>query len=498
MTELKTSLKTEMKTSLTYDLLEIARTAMLSHGLEPEFSIEALQELKGITDSSIEKNQNLPDLTKLLWCSIDNDDSMDLDQITVAENHPSGIKIMVGVADVDGAVKLGHAIDQHARINTTSVYTGVKLFPMLPEKLSTNLTSLSEGEDRIALVIEMILNQEGEIEESRVYRATVKNQAKLAYNSVAAWLEGKGPLPENARKVAGMEAQLQIQDQFSQKMRKIRFKHGALELETIEPRAVMKDGTVVDLKHELKNRAKELIEDFMIAANGVTAKFLTRSKYPTLRRVVRSPKRWDRIVQVANDHNERLPEQPDSRALSAFLSRRRIADPLRFPDLSLTVVKLLGRGEYVLEMPGDLPLGHFGLAVSDYSHSTAPNRRFPDLITQRLLKAALEKKAPPYTNKDLSELAAHCTSQENNADKVERQVRKSAAAGFMAPKLGEHFDAIVTGASDKGTWARLLYPPVEGKVVHGQHGLDVGDRLRVKLIEVDVERGFIDFVRVGN
>ena len=481
-----------------YDLFEIARMAMISHGLEPDFSKEVIEELKGVTEDSKGESEDLPDLTNLPWCSIDNDDSMDLDQITVSEPHQAGMKILVGVADVDHLVKIGRPIDGHAKKNTTSIYTGVQLFPMLPEKLSTDLTSLSEDKDRVAIIIEMVLNQNGEIDASNVYRARVRNQAKLAYNHVAAWLDGKGPLPERAQKVKGLGEQLRIQNQFAQKMRKIRLQHGALELETIEPRAVMKDGFVVDLKHELKNCAKELIEDFMIGANGVTARFLTQAGYPTLRRVVRSPKRWPRIVQIARELGEHLPEEPDSKALAKFLSLRREADPLRFPDLSLTVIKLLGRGEYLLNEPGQIPLGHFGLAVQDYSHSTAPNRRFPDLITQRLLKAALEKKTSPYTLDDLYELATHCTAQENASDKVERQVRKSASAMFMAPHIGEHFDAIIMGASEKGTWARLLHPPVEGKLVHGQNGLDVGDRVRVKLVMIDVLRGFIDFVKVSN
>lgn len=480
-----------------HNLLEIANGAMVSHGLEPEFSDAAIRELAGISDRSIEKNEDLVDLTRLPWCSIDNDDSMDLDQITVAEEQPGGrVKILVGVADVDAIVKIGHPIDDHAKKNTTSIYTGIRLFPMLPEKLSTNLTSLSEKEERIALVIEMVVDEKGEVRDSRVYRARVRNQAKLAYNNVGDWFDGKASLPESAGKVNGLDEQLRIQDRVAQKLRKVREENGALELETIEPRAIVKNNTVIDLKTDLKNRAQELIEDFMIAANGVTANFLAKSGYPALRRVVRTPKRWSRIAQVALDLGETLPSEPNSKALSEFLSRRKVADPLRFPDLSLTVVKLLGRGEYILEMPGQIPLGHFGLAVRDYTHSTAPNRRFPDLITHRLLKAALKKEISPYSVGELTALASHCTEQEDAADKVERQVRKSASALLMSSKIGEHFDAIVTGASDKGTWARAFHPPVEGKIVHGQKGLDVGDKVRLKLISIDVERGFIDFVRV--
>jgi exoribonuclease-2 len=482
---------------MTHDLLNIARLAMLSQGLEPDFSDEAMKELSKISKESIASDASLPDLTQLPWCSIDNDDSMDLDQITVSESLDGGrARILVAIADVAGAVKLGGPLDQHAKTNTTSVYTGVCIFPMLPEKLSTDLTSLSAGEIRNASVVEMVVNSQGDVDGSKVYRARVRNQAKLAYNSVSEWLENKGPLPEAARKVPDLDKQLRIQDEFAQKMRKLRYQHGALEIETIEPRAVMKNGQVVDLQYQERNRARELIEDFMIAANGVTAKFLTQAGYPTLRRVVRSPERWERIVQLASEYGTQLPSQPNSKALSEFLSERRAADALRFPDLSLVVVKLMGRGEYVLELPGEAPLGHFGLAVQDYTHSTAPNRRYPDLITQRLLSAAQNKEPAPYSNGELASLAAHCTLQENAAEKVERHVRKSASALFLISRVGEKFDGIVTGASEKGTFARVFHPPVEGMVVHGAHGLDVGDRVRLKLSSVNVEQGFIDFSRI--
>ena len=382
----------------TYNLVDIAHLAMVSRGLEPDFSDRVRKETDDIKGCSIDKESALPDLTQLLWCSIDNDDSMDLDQISVSETLTSGKKkILVGVSDVDAVVKIGSAIDQHAKKNTTSVYTSAKIFPMLPEKLSTNLTSLSEGEVRIALVMEMVVDHEGAITASKIYRARVLNHAKLAYDNVSDWLKGKGHLPSTAQKINGLDQQLRVQDSVAQALRKLRHKNGALELETIEPRAIMQNGLVVDLKQEKKNRARELIEDFMVAANGITARYLAKAGYPTLRRVVRSPKRWDRIVQVALETGDKLPTEPDSKALADFLSRRHTADPIRFPDLSLTIVKLLGRGEYILEMPGEEPLGHFGLAVRDYSHSTAPNRRFPDLITHRLLKGALEKEVAPYS-----------------------------------------------------------------------------------------------------
>jgi exoribonuclease-2 len=479
------------------NLESIARDVMKENGLEPDFPPEALAQLSQITGPAQEAG--LPDLTKLLWCSIDNDDSMDLDQITVAEKLEEGqTRVWVAVADVDAVVKTQSPLDLHALKNTTSVYTGVKTFPMLPEKLSTNLTSLSAGEKRIALVIEMVVDKTGLVKGSKVYRALVQNQAKLAYKSVGAWLEGQGPLPPAAAKVPGMGEQLRLQDEAAQKMRCLRYEHGALDLQTLQPRPVTKDGVVTDLELEAKNRAGELIEDFMIAANGITARFLTDQGFPTLRRVVKTPKRWDRIVSIAENLGEKLPGEPDSKALSTFLTSQRKRDPLRFPDLCLTVVKLLGRGEYVMEKPGEAPLGHFGLAVTDYNHSTAPNRRYPDIITHRLLKSALAGQGPAYAPNELSDLGTHCTEQENAADKVERRVRKSASAAFLEPRVGEHFDAIVTGNSDKGTWIRVLKPSVEGKLTHGAEGLDVGDRVRVKLIGVNVEQGWIDFVKTGN
>jgi VacB/RNase II family 3'-5' exoribonuclease len=478
-------------------LVEIARNAMISNGLEPDFPPQALEQLKNIGGPA-PSDGALKDITRLLWCSIDNDDSRDLDQVTVAEKLPTGqIRIWVAVADVDAVVTLKSPLDLHAQKNTTSVYTGVQTFPMLPEKLSTDLTSLSENENRVAIVIEMVVDETGQTSGAQVYRALVKNQAKLAYNAVGAWLEGTGALPPAASKVPGMDAQLRLQDEAAQKLRALRQQHGALDLQTLQPRPVTQNGVITGLQLETQNRAGQLIEDFMVAANGATAVFLTQRRFPTLRRVVKVPERWDRIVAVAGALGEKLPAQPDSKALSDFLTRQRQKDPLRFPDISLTIVKLLGRGEYVVETPGQEPMGHFGLAVRDYNHSTAPNRRYPDLITHRLLKAAFEKKAPPYSSAELSDLAGHCTQQENNADKVERQVRKSASAAFMANRMGEYFEALVTGAGVKGTWIRLLNPPVEGKLVQGAHGLDVGDKVRVKLITLNIEQGWIDFAKVG-
>ena len=477
-------------------LVRIAVQALKEKGFEPDFPPAALQQLGAIQAASAPGS--LKDLTALLWCSIDNDDSRDLDQLSVAEKGGGDtIKVWVAVADVDSLVPRGTPLDDHARHNTTTVYTGVKTFPMLPERLSTDLTSLNEGEKRVALVVEMEVDDQGAVGASSIYSALVHNKAKLTYHGVGAWLEGTGPLPPKASAVPGLAENLKLQDQASQRMKALRHQHGALELETLQPRPVTQDGRVVDLALEAKNRAGELIEDFMIGANGVTARFLAGKKFPSLRRVVKIPERWDKIVSVAGEYGVKLPGQPDSKALNDFLQAQKKQDPLRFPDLSLIIVKLMGRGEYVVEGQDQAPVGHFGLAVRDYNHSTAPNRRFPDLITHRLLKAALAGAPSPYSRNELSDLAFHCTQQENNADKVERQVRKSASALFLSDRIGERFEAIVTGASDKGTWVRLLKPVVEGKITQNAKGLDVGDLVRVKLITVNVEQGWIDFAVTG-
>jgi len=479
-------------------LRRIARRAMLERGLLPEFSLQARAELDGIRGPAIRAEQSTRDLQNLIWCSIDNDASRDLDQLTVAEAMPGGaVKILVAIADVDALVKKQSALDDHARHNTTSVYTAAEIFPMLPEKLSTDLTSLNYEADRLAIVVEMIIAEDGSLQGSDLYSATVRNRAKLAYNSVADWLEGSGPMPQVIGMVDGLDENLRLQDRAAQKLKALRHVHGALNLETIEARPVFDGDELKDLEAERKNRAKEIIEDFMIAANGVAARYLASKMFPSLRRVVRTPKRWDRIIELASDHGFTLPQKPDSKALEQFLISAKAADPLRFPDLSLTVIKLMGAGEYVVELPGGSATGHFGLAVRDYAHSTAPNRRYPDLITQRLLKAALAGSSLPYKNDELQALAQHCTEEEDAAKKVERQVGKSAAAMLLESRIGERFAAIVTGASDKGTWVRLLHPPIEGRLVSGFGGMDVGHRLRVELIHTDVERGYIDFKSVG-
>jgi exoribonuclease-2 len=479
-------------------LQSIARRAMLERGLLPDFSAEAVAELDSINAPARAESGLIRDQRSLPWASIDNDDSRDLDQLTVAESMTEGkIKIMVAIADVDSLVQEGSAIDKHARINTTSVYTSAVLFPMLPEKLSTDLTSLNLNQDRLALVVEMVIDNEGNLVASDVYRAHVRNHAKLDYNRIAAWLDGNGTFPDAGSSIPGLDENLRTQDKATQSMKMLRHIHGALSLETMEAKPVFDGDQILSLGMEEKNRAKEIIEDLMIAANGVTARYLSASKFPSIRRVVQTPKRWDRIVEIAREYKFRLPASPDSKALEEFLVKQKAADPIRFPDLSLTVIKLLGAGEYVAELPGEDVPGHFGLAVKDYSHSTAPNRRYPDLLTQRLLKAALEKKPVPYSKDELDILADHCTKAEDAAKKVERQVGKSAVALLLESKIGEQFNSIVTGASEKGTWVRLLTLPVEGKLVQGSGVMDVGDRLRVKLTSVDVQQGFIDFKKVG-
>jgi VacB/RNase II family 3'-5' exoribonuclease len=480
-------------------LESIAHRVMLERGLLPDFSKEDLAELGRIQAPAAANGGSVRDLRDLLWASIDNDDSFDLDQLTVAQAMPDGkTKILVSVADVDSLVKNGSALNEHARHNTTSVYTAALIFPMLPEKLSTDLTSLNFNEERLSIVIEMVIGADGSLLESDVYQARVLNHAKLAYNSVAAWLEGTGTIPEAAAVVKGLEENLRLQDKTAQQLKNFRHIHGALSLETIEAKPVFDGDQIRTLEVEEKNRAKEIIEDFMIAANGVTARYLSAKKSPSIRRVVRTPKRWERIVEIARGYKVQLPDAPDSKALEEFLIKQKAVDPLRFPDLSLSVIKLLGAGEYVAELPdGDVP-GHFGLAVKDYAHSTAPNRRFPDLLTQRLLKAALQGKPAPYSKGELDILATHCTEAEDAANKVERQVGKSAAALLLESRIGEQFDSIVTGASEKGTWVRLLDVPVEGKLDIGFGSVDVGDRVHVRLVSVDVEKGFIDFKKMNS
>src|SRR6185503_4748999 len=476
-------------------LQEIAREAMRDRGFEPDFSGAAEAQVAALPGPAAPDGRR--DLRDLIWCSIDNDDSRDLDQLSVARGNSTGdVTILVAIADVDALVQQDTPVDEHAAHNTTSVYTGAQIFPMLPERLSTNLTSLNEAEDRNAIVVEYAVAADGSVGTSDVYEATVRNRAKLAYPSVGAWLENSGPMPQKIGDVLGLADNLKQQDRAARALKERRHAMGALTLTTIEARPVFEDDTLRDLAESQHNRATELIEDFMIASNGVVARFLESRGFSSLRRVVRVPQKWDRIVDLAAQHGFRLPHEPDAVALEEWLLRERASDPQQFPDLSVAVVKLLGRGEYVVERPGGNSMGHFGLAVQDYAHSTAPNRRFPDLVAQRLVKAALrQSQNPPYLDGKLEAIALRCTEREDAANKVERLVRKAAAALLLQSRVGERFDAIVTGASEKGTWVRIRRPLVEGRLERGFEGLEVGDRVRVKLVHTDPARGFIDFAR---
>src|ERR1700682_1702528 len=482
--------------SASINLQATARQVMQAQGFQPDFPPEAQKQLADIKahPPQLTPSDKVRDLRTLLWSSIDNDTSKDLDQIEVAERLPNGdVKVMIGIADVDAFVAKDTPIDQHAERETTSVYTGVSIFPMLPNELSTGASSLLENSDRPAVVTEFVVNTGGSLSSSNVYRAIVRNQAQLTYNAVGAWLEGTAAAPPKVAASSALQAQLKLQDDVAQALRKLRFEHGALNLDTNEALPLVLNEQVVDVINQGKNRATELIEDFMIAANGVVARLL--EKVSSLRRIVKTPDHWDGIVRLAAAQGEKLPAQPDSKALNNFLLKRKAADPDHFADLSLAVIKLIGPGEYVLERPGDPEQGHFGLAVQDYTHSTAPNRRFADLVTQRLIKAVLASRPAPYSDDELAAIALNCTLKEDAARKVEREMSKRIAAVAMSSRIGETFDAIVTGVTSHGTFVRVLKPAVEGLLAQGQQGTDVGDKLRVKLIRTDIQRGYIDFVR---
>ena len=478
-------------------LQNIARKAMISRGLVPDFPAVEISELDEIILPATCKPEIAKDLRDLLWCSVDNADSLDLDQLTVAESlEGNKVRILVAIADVDALVNAKSNIDNHASQNTASVYTVARIFPMLPEKLSTNLTSLCLDSDRCAIVVDMILGDDGKVLQSDVYQAIVRNHAKLQYASLALWLDGNGAAYPEITRVNGLAENIKLQDRMAQKMKESRYENGALEFETIEAVPVFDGDTLTEMKVDPKNRAKDLIEDFMIAANGTTARYLTGKNFPSLRRVVRTPERWDRIVELASGHGFSLPAEADSKSLSDYLKFIRQNDPLHVIDMSISILKLLGSGEYVVDIPGEIPPGHFGLAVKDYTHSTAPNRRYPDLITQRLLKSAISGRPVPYTLEQLGQIATHCTMKEDDVKKVERQVEKSANAILMKSRIGEIFEAIVVGAAPKGTWIRLFHPHVEGKLVNGFEGLKVGQKLKARLTDINVELGYIDFAKV--
>jgi VacB/RNase II family 3'-5' exoribonuclease len=479
------------------NLQSIAREIMLSHGFEPDFPADVPAQLADLKSHppQIAAANGVRDLRNRLWSSIDNDTSRDLDQIEVADRLANGdVKVLIGIADVDAFVPRQTPIDRYATRETTSVYTGIRVFPMLPEELSTGQTSLLENEDRLSVVTEFVVDSSGNVKSSDVYRAVVRNKAQLQYNSLGAWLEGKSPAPPKVAASSELQAQLKLQNEVAQILKEKRYQHGALNLQTDELLPLMLNDQVVDVVKQQRNRATDLIEDFMVAANGVVARRL--ENVSSLRRIVRTPKRWDRIVQLAKMKGDTLPGQPDSKALNDFLIRRKAAEPEHFADLSLAVIKLIGPGEYVVERAGEPAPGHFGLAVQDYTHSTAPNRRFPDVVTQRLLKALLDGKPNPYSDSELTAIAANCTEKGDAARKVEREMSKRLAAIAMQKRIGEVFDAIVTGVTDSGTFVRVLQPHIEGLLAQGEHGLDVGDRLRAKLIRADVQKGYIDFARV--
>jgi len=480
-----------------FDLGSMAHQEMLAQGFHPDFPAAVMQQVKALQAqpaATPATNEQVRDLRSMLWSSIDNDTSRDLDQAEVAERVNGGIRVMIAVADVDSDVPMGSPADQHASSETTSVYTGVRTFPMLPEALSTDLTSLNEGVDRLAIVVDMLVAADGTITSQGIYRAVVRNHAQLAYNRVGAWLDG-GAAPPKIAVSAELAVQLKLQNEAAQTLLAARLKLGALTIDREETEAVIADGQVQGIEARQRNRATDLIENFMVAANGVMARTLSAAGVSSIRRVVKTPERWQRIVDLAATYGETLPSDPDSGALSVFLQKRKSADPVHYADLSLAVVKLMGPGEYVLQRSGDAAQGHFALAARDYTHSTAPNRRFADTVTQRLIKSVIAQTEPPYSDSELNTIATNCTLKEDAARKVERKMNKRIAAVVLRPRIGETFSAVVTGVTPKGTFVRVLNPHAEGLLIHGEQGVDVGDQLKVKLVSADPRRGYIDFAR---
>jgi len=477
-----------------FDLFAAARQEMIDEGFQPDFSPEAGRQLEAIRMQAAPSiDAGLRDLRSLLWSSIDNDTSRDLDQAEAAERISAGIRVLIAIADVDFDVPAGSPIDQHAATQTTSVYTGVRTFPMLPEQLSTDLTSLSQDADRLAVVVDMVVAPDGSLTSGGIYRALVRNRAQLTYNGVGAWLEGGPAAPPKVAASADLAAQLKLQDEAAQILFEERQRLGALNIDRVEAEPIIADGQVQGINTRQKNRATELIENFMVAANGVMARTLLNAGVSSIRRVVKTPERWQRIVELAARYGDTLPPEPDSGALNLFLQKRRSADAVHYADVSLAVIKLMGPGEYVLSRPGDQGPGHFALAAHDYTHSTAPNRRFADTVTQRLIKSVLSKQPPPYSDGQLDSIAQNCTLKEDAARKVERVMSKRIAAVALQHRIGETFDAVVTGVTPKGVFVRISSPPAEGLLVHGQQDVDVGDQLRVKLVSTDPQRGYLDF-----
>lgn len=484
-----------LEQSRVISLADIAHHEMLEKGFYPDFSSEEMQEISHLS-APAKPLPSFKDLRDYLWVSIDNDDSRDLDQLTYARQiQKDEYRVYVAIADVDSLVKKGSFIDKHAAHNTTSVYVPSKVFPMLPPKLSTDLTSLNEEADRCAVIAEMKVDLKGAFSLVDIYPAWVRNKAKLAYNGVSAWLEHKASLRSKNVPLPDLQKQLLLQNEIAQLIKRFRASQGALFFSIPEVEPVMMEGRAIGLEERIQNEAQELIENFMIAANVCVTEYMVGLNFPTLRRIVRTPKRWDRIVSIAKEYGETLPDEPNPKSLRDFLMKRYQADPVRFADLSLLIIKLIGRGEYYVALPDQCPIGHFDLALEEYSHTTAPNRRFPDLVIQRMLKSHFMKAPLPYSINELEEIAKNCTEKEDDANKVERRVQKSAAAMVMSSKIGQEFSAVVTGVNKNGTWVRILNPPIEGKLIRGYEGMDVGDQLKVKLVHTDVPNAFIDFVK---
>ncbi len=478
----------------------IAWDAMKKYGFRPQFENTVMREVGAISDDTRALfRSGAEDRRALLWSSIDNYDSMDLDQMEYCERESDGtIHVFVAIADVDSRVPKGSRIDRHAGFNGASIYLDVATFPMLPLKLSAGITSLLPGKDCPAMVVDYHVQVDGTIRQGTITRAIVTNHAKLVYEEVGAWLEGKGPEPESVSAVPGLAEQVRLQNEAAMRLRQQRTGQGALDLETLEAQAIYEKGQVQELRLIRMNPARSLIEEFMVAANRTMMAFLAAAGLPRIERVVRTPKHWDGIVLTAAALGENLPAQPNVQALAHFLAVQKAKDPERFPDLSLTVVKLMGPGEYAMLQPGSAPVGHFALAVTDYTHGTAPNRRYADLVIQRLIKSVLDKTPSPYSVKELEDIAIWLTEQEKQSKKAERFMRKAAAAVLLRDRIGHEFTGLVTGASEKGTYVRLIDPPVEGKVIEGDRGLRVGQKIRVRLLSTDPFRGYIDFACLGD
>lgn len=488
-----------MKHTPVVNLKAIAHQAMVKYGFLPAFSQEVVSDAQKRANKPIPgNNSEIADLRSLLWSSIDNSDSEDLDQIEYCESGRDGeIHVKVAIADVDFYIPRDVPSDLHARHNGTSVYTGIETFPMFPDTLSKGSSSLLPGPDHLVMVIEYTVKTDGNFRPGTIYQAVITNKAKLVYEEIGDWLEGKTRVPPGVSAIPGLSDQILLQHTAAQRLKKFRQHQGALELGTLEANALVSEDTVLDLVIQDQNMARCLIEEFMVAANGTTVAFLNEQGLPMIQRIVRKPRNWEGIRMTARQYREKLPREPDTRALARFLKKRREKDPERFPDLSLTIVKLIGPGEYVPFFPGEEPIGHFALAVTDYTHGTAPNRRYVDLVIQRIIKSTVRRDTLPYSSNELVELATWLTGREKGSKKVERFMQKAAAAVLLQSKVGEIFEGLITGASEKGTYVRIVSPPVEGRVLRGSKGLYVGQKVRVRLIHTDPYNGYIDFDCTG-